>query len=197
MSEAGGPAFVPSDELRTWARATFIVEDAALLNEDHAHLGAADVCFLWTSVANSRGMNSIVGQAEFQPPAAIGKWQRARAEQQLTEWFGDLPDFLITLDASYASQCSDAEFCSLVEHELYHCGQAKDEFGAPKFTKYGRPVFAMRGHDVEEFVGIVRRYGVGAAAGQTFALVEAAKRAPEIEGASIRQACGTCLKQVA
>lgn len=103
-----------------------------------------------------------------------------------------VPDFLITIDAHYAAQCDDAEFCSLIEHEMLHAGQERDMFGAPKFTKAGRPKFAMRGHDVEEFVSIVRRYGVGASAGSTRALVEAANQKPLIGGVQISQACGTC-----
>lgn len=190
-------AFAPAPDLTEWALATFIADDAPLLNEEHAHLRYANLAFLWTNVPNARGTNRIVGQAEFNPPAVIGKWARARAEAQLMDWFGSVPTFLITLDATYAETCGDAEFCSLVEHELYHCGQERDEFGAPKFRKSGAPAFAMRGHDVEEFVGIVRRYGVGAAAGQTLALVEAAQRGPTIAPAALSKACGTCLKQAA
>jgi len=189
--------FAPAPDLLEWARATFIEDEASLLNEDHAHLRAADIGFLWTNVPNSRNQNRIVGQAELGTPRAMGKWAKARAESQVETWFGSVPDFLITIDARYASECADAEFCSLIEHELYHCGQERNEFGLPKFTKWGRPVFAMRGHDVEEFVGIVRRYGVGAAAGQTLALVEAARRRPEIASVDISQACGTCLTRMA
>ena len=186
--------FMVAQELLTWARSSFIEDGASLLNEDHAHLRHAQVGFLWTSVVNARNMRRIVGQAELGRPTAMGRWAKARAEQQVCEWFGEVPDFIITLDAVYADQCGDAEFCSLVEHELYHCGQERDPFGAPKFRKDGRPSFGMRGHDVEEFVGVVRRYGVGAAAGDTFALVEAARNGPQIAPAMISQACGTCLR---
>ena len=47
-----------------------------------------------------------------------GKWSRAPIELQLQTWFVGVPDFLLTFDAHYASMCSDAEFCALVEHEL-------------------------------------------------------------------------------
>lgn len=174
---------------------TFIVEEAPLLNDEHAHLRFADIGFLWTNVSNGRYGKRIVGQCEPGEPRAMGKWAKARAEMQINDWFGTIPDFIITLDAIYATQCGDAEFMALVEHELLHAGQERDEFGSPKFRKSGAPAFAMRGHDVEEFVSIVRRYGVGAAAGETFALVEAAKNAPSIGAVSIAQACGTCLKQ--
>lgn len=187
----GSPAFVAARELGTWARDTFIEDGASLENDEHAHLQHAQLGFMWTTVGNTRAGHRIVGQCEIMPPAVMGKWARARAEQQIEEWFGAVPDFLITLDANYATQCDDAEFCSLVEHELLHAGQEMGPFG-PKFRKSGKPAFAIRGHDVEEFVSIVRRYGVGAAAGATRALVEAAKHKPEVGGVQISQACGTC-----
>jgi hypothetical protein len=84
-------------------------------------------------------------------------------EQQMHEWFGRIPKYIITLAADYCEQCNDLEFCALVEHELYHIAQATDDFGAPKFNKEtGQPVLKLRGHDVEEFVGVVRRYGASA-----------------------------------
>jgi hypothetical protein len=126
------------------------------------------------------------------PPA--NKWSRARIELQLEQWFGQVPDFLLTFDAQYAAECSDSEFCALVEHELYHAGQEQGPFG-PKFRKDGRPAFAMRGHDVEEFIGVVRRYGADAA--NVRALVDAANRPPEISQASIGHICGTCQLRVA
>lgn len=188
--------FEPAPELEAWARAAFISEDAVLLNEEHAHLREATLGFMWTSVPNARGGNGVVGQAEI-PSIQGGKWARARFFQQVEAWFGLVPDFMITLDAGFADQADDATFCSLVEHELYHCAQAKDAWGAPRFSKAtGRPVFTMRGHDVEEFVGVVARYGVGAAAGQTAALVEAANRPPIVCEADIVGACGTCGRRV-
>lgn len=52
----------------------------------------------------------------------------------------------------------------VVEHELYHAAQETDAFGAPKFNRStGRRVFTIRGHELEEFVGVVRRYGADAA----------------------------------
>jgi ribosomal protein S27AE len=109
---------------------------------------------------------------------------------QLLGWFGMAPDFVLTFDAHYCASCSDAEFMALVEHELYHCGQQRDEFGGLKFRKSGLPVFAMRGHDVQEFVGVVRRYGADAAGVRE--LVEAAKKEPEVSAVRVAQVCGTC-----
>lgn len=192
LFDISGPSFVPAPELRAWAFDTFIRNGAALENPDHEHLKDAEIGFVWTSVPASRHMNQIVGQAE-QPKFQGNKWSKRRQEEQIEQWFGSLPDFLITIDASYAAQCDDVTFCALVEHELYHCGQAKDDFGGPKFNQStGLPVYAIRGHDVEEFVGVIRRYGVGAGAGQTLAFIEAAQRGPEIGQAKVSGACGSC-----
>ncbi|WP_267902480.1 putative metallopeptidase [Sinorhizobium meliloti] len=53
----------------------------------------------------------------------------------LKQWFGVVPDFIITLDAEYCQQCGDAEFIELVEHELYHAAQETDALGAPKLSR--------------------------------------------------------------
>jgi hypothetical protein len=187
--------FVPDDDLRSWIIDTFIAETGRLANADHAHLREAFLGVLWTNCDNSRNMRSVIGQAELMPPMAMGKWQRARATQQVVEWFGELPDFLLTFSAPAAATMDDASFCALIEHELYHCAQKLDRYGMPAFNKEGQPVFAIRGHDVEEFVGVVERYGAQAA-GVTD-MVEAAKRGPLVGMASIAGACGTCLRAVA
>ncbi|HEP6427749.1 putative metallopeptidase [Burkholderia cenocepacia] len=186
----------PADGVNDWVHHTFLRDGAPLHNEDHAHLIDADVAYLWAAVENLRRMRRVVGQCE-EVMIRAGGWQRARQEQQLCEWFGRVPAFLITLDAHYARECSDLEWCALVEHELYHIGQRTDEFGAPAFSKDGMPKLGIRGHDVEEFVGIVRRYGIGGGAGDTAKLVDAARRAPEVAHVDIARACGTCILRAA
>lgn len=188
--------FVPSPDLAEWIEQTFLDEESDMFNADHAHLRDAAIGVLWTNCDNSRNMRSIIGQAELMPPMAMGKWQRARAIQQVEEWFGAMPDFLLTFSAPAAHGMDDASFCALVEHELYHCAQKLDRYGMPAFNKEtGAPIFAMRGHDVEEFVGVVARYGADAS-GVT-ALVNAAKAGPIIGRATIAGACGTCSLKVA
>lgn len=189
-----GPRFVASPQLEGWFRSVFIDDDGPLSNPDHAHLQHATIGALWTNVGNSRAGRRIVGQAELgDPSGTMGKWAKERARQQVEEWFGAIPDFIMTIDANHALECDEASFCALIEHELMHMAQDVDPFGAPKFRKDGRPAFAIRGHDVEEFVGVVRRYGARAAGEDLVALVEAANRGPEIAPARIAQACGTCL----
>ncbi|WP_368641752.1 putative metallopeptidase [Castellaniella ginsengisoli] len=179
----------PAPDVSAWVQDTILVDTGFLHNPDHAHLTEADIGFLWASSAFAKRGRAVVGQAE-QVMIRAGGWQKARQEQQLREWFGHVPDFLITLAADYCAQCSDTEFCALLEHELYHVGQQQDEFGAPAFTKDGMPKLTLRSHDVEEFVGVVRRYGASAQVAQ---MVEAAKMPPAVSGASIAHACGTCL----
>ena len=186
--------FRPAPDLAEWLRSTFIDEGATLENPDHVHLNHATVACLWTTSLNERAMRRVVGTCELGSSPA-SKWRKARADQQLIEWFGDVPDFLITIDANFAMAADDATFCAVVEHELYHAGQERDPFGSPKFRKDGSPCFKLRGHDVEEFVGVVRRYG-SKAAGVTD-LVEAANRPPIIALADIAGVCGTCLAKAA
>lgn len=186
--------FIPDEVLREWIVDTFIAGDGPLANADHFHLNDAALGVLWTNAPNGKHMRTIIGQAEIMPPMAMGKWPRARAMQQIEEWFGEVPDFLITFYAPMAAIADDVNFCALVEHELYHCGQEKDGYGAPKFTMDGRPKFGIRGHDVEEFTGVVARYGPSADVRE---MVEAANTKPLIGRATIEGVCGTCMRLAA
>lgn len=185
-------AVAPAHDLEAWARSAFIEEDGPLCNEEHAHLRHVKLGFMWTNVANAKGGNRVVGLTE-ECRFLGNRWAKVRFETQIAGWFGDpLPAFLLTFDANFAHEADDATFCALVEHELLHCGQERDGDGVPKFTRDGDPKLAIRGHDVEEFVSVVARYGAGAAAGRTRDLVEAATRAPLIGAAEIGGVCGTC-----
>jgi len=184
-----GVRLTPAPEMWAWISEQVLADTGSIHNPDHAHLIDADIGVLWASSSFAKQGRVIVGQAE-QLMFRAGGWQKARQEQQILDWFGRVPAFLITLAADYCAQCSDAEFCALVEHELYHIAQAKDAFGAPKFTQEGLPKLEMRGHDVEEFVGVVRRYGASQGVQQ---LVDAAMKPAEVAKINISRACGTCL----
>lgn len=188
------PIFVPAPDVEAWARATFIDQDSPLANVEHWHLQAASIGFVWTNAVNARHQRRIVGQCEMLPlGGTAGKWAKARAEAQVGAWFPDRSlDFLITLDAVYASTCDDATFCALVEHELLHAGPDLDVTGSPRFRMDGSPKFAMRGHDVEAFVGIAARYG--AVEANVKALAEALKAPPSVGRAQLDWACGSCAK---
>lgn len=192
---------MPAYDMALWVKQTLLNPDSKLFNNDHYHLYDfmdGQIQFLWAAAGFTKQMRTIIGQTE-QVMFRSSGWQRMRQEQQLYEWFGyDLPEFIITLDANYCAQCSDIEFCALLDHELYHCGHALDEWGMPKFnTKTGLPVLAMRDHDVSEFIGVVERYGTGHVEGNLNRLVQAANSKPTIAKVDVAHACGTCLKLVA
>jgi hypothetical protein len=189
-----GDRFIPCPKTLGWTRATFLDPGSSLYNVEHDHLNSAEIGFLWTNAENFKRGKRIVGTAEIAtPPPSLPKWAKARWYQQLKEWFGDKDlDFVVTLYAPYFAGVDEIEQCSGAEHELYHCGQAFDGFGCPKFRKDGRPTFAIRGHDVEEFVGIYRRYGFEAGAGESKALVDIARSTSEITRKNFAGMCGTC-----
>jgi hypothetical protein len=184
-----GIRLTPAPEVWEWIQTEILADTGSIHNPDHAHLIDADVAVMWASSSFEKQGRRVLGQAE-QVAFRAGGWQKARMEQQMFDWFGDVPAFIITLAADYCASCGDAEFCALVEHELYHLAQATDQYGAPAFTKTGAPKLKMQGHDVEEFVGVVRRYG---ASPDVQALVDAANKPAEVGKLNISRACGTCL----
>ncbi|RJX83482.1 putative metallopeptidase [Pseudomonas sp. LS-2] len=184
-----GIRLTPAPEVWEWITEQILSDTGSIHNPDHAHLIDAPIRILWASSCFEKQGRTVLGQAESVMFRA-GGWQKARQEQQMTDWFGEVPDFLITLAADYCAQCTDAEFCALVEHELYHIAQKLDQYGAPKFKEDGTPSLTLRGHDVEEFVGVVRRYG---ASDDVQQLVDAASKPPEVANINISRACGTCL----
>ena len=197
--DKGSGAFVAAADVLAWIRDTFVwgIGSSPLANPDHGHLALATIGVLWTNEKNASKGREVVGTAEIFAPKG-NAWQNARQQQQLREWFGEAPDFILTFSAPYATSIDDATFCALVEHELYHCAQALDEYGTPKFDREGVPAWTIRGHDVEQFVGVVRRYGARAAG--VDAMVTAAKLAetqPIVRATEIAGACGTCLAKVA
>jgi hypothetical protein len=193
IEEGMSDAYQPALDIPDWVQLNIIAPGAPLHNPDHAHLEFADIAFLWAAGGFVKAGRTVRGQCE-EVTFRCGAWQKGRQEQQMVHWFGHVPDYLITLDAKYVQLCSDAEFCALVEHELYHIGQESDAFGQPAFKKDGQPKLAMRGHDVEEFTGVVRRYGPSEDVAK---MVEAAKNAPEVAKINIARACGTCLLKAA
>ena len=184
--------FYPGD-LAEFVRVSFLNEDSPMFNEEHAHLHSANIGYLWTNVPNVKAGRQILGTAEIIRYQG-NKWQRERQEIQMRDWFGIQPlDFLITLDAMYCHTANDLEFCALLEHELYHCGQATDDFGAPKFNaQTGLPLFALKGHDIEQFLGVWKRYGFFGDEGQ--AILAAAAQKPMIGQVELQQICGNCIK---
>jgi hypothetical protein len=181
--------FVAAPELDEWARATFLDPESELYNPSHDHLSAAHIGWLWTDIRNTRQMRDIAGEAEI-PSVMGGAWKRGRFEAQMEQWFGAVPDFVITIYAPAAAEMSNREFCALIEHEMLHCGQAVTAYGLPRFNQRGQPVFSMRGHDVEQFVSIMRRYGAVSEVERQF--VAAGTQSSLLGDEPIEICCGTC-----
>jgi hypothetical protein len=183
--------FVPSVPLARWLRETFIESTGAAHNPDHSHLGMADIRCLWTNVPYERQQRSVAATCEIpRPPQGASRWHRSRWEQQIVQWFGVIPDFIITMYAPAVAKYDRASFMATSEHELYHASIAR-------YTQAGTPIWGIKGHDVEEHTGVMRRYGTAACGEAVVEFVQAARQEPLIGRAQIAAACGTCLKAVA
>lgn len=177
------------DGLGAWVHRTFIEEGGVLENPRHGHLRHAHIGWLWTN-AEHRDRNRVAaGTCQLIPPAQA-KWSSQKAIYQLVGWFGQAPDFLITISAPHAAEMDDMSFCALIEHELCHAAQDVDDTGMPRFTREGEPIYRVIGHDVEQFVDVVSRYGADAT--DTREMVSAANAGASVGMASVAMACGTC-----
>ncbi|WP_288378783.1 putative metallopeptidase [uncultured Acinetobacter sp.] len=187
---------IAAPELKEWVIANFLTLGGELHNPDHDHIAEllhddeTFLAFAWASSAFTRAKRMVLGQCE-KVMFNQGGWKKARQEQQMRDWFGFVPIYLITIDATFCEQASDREFCALIEHELYHIGVERDEDGEIVYSDHtGLPKHYMAGHDVEEFVGVVKRWG---ASDSVKRLVEVAKQAPFVSEKNIAVCCGTCL----
>jgi len=187
--------FEPATDIHDWLQETILNPNSKLYNKDHEHLiGHSGVCFLWAETAFEKQGRVVLGQAEIVQFQASG-WKKYRQEAQLIRWFGFLPKALITLDARYCSDCSDSSFMALVEHELYHLKQKISPNGGPCYdSQTGHAILQMRGHDVEEFFGVVERYGGHSGIHK---MAELVNNRPTVSKANIAHACGTCLLKLA
>ena len=78
----------------------------------------------------------------------------------LEQFHGSMPHFVMTLDNEWWRLANALEREALIFHELMHCEQARDKEGELRFDDMGLPVWAIRGHDLEEFNDVVERYGL-------------------------------------
>jgi len=147
-----GIRLTPAPEVWEWLQSQILADTGSIHNEEHAHLIDADIRVMWASAAFTKKGRTVVGQAE-QVAFRAGGWQKARMEQQMRDWFGDVPAYIITLAADYCADCSDADFCALIEHELYHIAQSTDKYGQPAFTQEGLPKLEITEEDRKALLG--------------------------------------------
>lgn len=130
---------------------------ASLEEFDHLRQGDAGILYLMRTELKIRGQKAVLGEMSLPffrgGLADIGAWALAKV------CGGELPDFVCWLDAEWWRQATARQREALVYHELCHCAHAVNKDGEPKFTDEGLPVWAVVGHDVEEFSAVARRYG--------------------------------------
>lgn len=184
----------PAPELKDWVVKSFLTIDSPLYNPDHDHITELldhDVTFLafaWASSSFKGKQMMILGQCE-KVIFNVGGWRKARQEQQMREWFGFIPTYLITLDASFCENTTDRNFCVLIEHELYHIGVQRDDDEIIYSTQTGLPKHYLASHDVEEFFGVVKRWGASESVKR---LVNIAQNPPFVPDLDVSKCCGTC-----
>jgi len=186
----------PAPDLMNWVIANFLTIGGPLHNPDHDHIAEmlhdneGFLASAWASTAYTRTKRMVLGQCEkvmFQQ----GGWKKARQEQQMRDWFGFVPIYLITIDASFCEKANDNEFCALFEHELYHIGVERDSDGEIIYSDHtGLPKHYLAGHDVEEFIGVVKRWGANDSVKR---LVKVAKNPPFVSDLDISKCCGNCV----
>jgi hypothetical protein len=152
-------------------------------------LADAKIGWLWTNYDAAQHSRPIWGECRLVPPVQA-KWASALTNFHYRDLFGEVPDFIITIAAEPAADMDEWSFCALIEHELCHAAQLHDEFGMPRFTRDGDPLFGIIGHDVEQFVDVVARYGAGPSMVEE--MVRVANKGPTIGQAAMDIACGTC-----
>jgi len=187
---------IPAPDLKKWVVANFLTLGGPLHNPDHDHIAELlhdneqFLDFAWASSAYTRAKRMVLGQCEkvmFQQ----GGWKKARQEQQMRDWFGFVPTYLITIDATFCDKANDSEFCALLEHELYHIGVERDGDGEIIYSDHtGLPKHYLAGHDVEEFIGVVKRWGAN---DNVKRLIEVAKNPPFVSDLDISKCCGNCV----
>ncbi|MFV5376489.1 putative metallopeptidase [Acinetobacter calcoaceticus] len=187
---------VPAPDLKNWVVANFLTLGGPLYNPDHDHIAELlhdneeFLACAWASSACVAKKRMVLGQCE-KVMFNQGGWKKARQEQQMRDWFGYVPVYLITIDASYCDQATDRDFCALIEHELYHIGVERDEDGEPLYSDMtGLPKHYLAGHDVEEFIGVVKRWGPSE---NVKRLIEVAKNPPFVSDLDISRCCGNCV----
>ena len=186
----------PAPELKEWVVKNWLTVGGELHNPDHDHIAELlhdneeFLAFAWASSAAVAKKRMVLGQCE-KVMFNQGGWKKARQEQQMRDWYGFVPQYLITIDATYCEQANDRDFCRLIEHELYHIGVERDEDGEVIYSDHtGLPKHYLAGHDVEVFFGEIRQHGVDSSVQR---LLDIAKNAPFASETNIAACCGNCV----
>jgi hypothetical protein len=132
--------------------------------EEHEHLQAANIGYIFRDDELRRRGKVVAAEAILverilqsdQRYARLVKWALLRILSA-----AELPDFIVLIDRNIWDGMDVEQRLALVDHELSHAWyQTEDDGSTQKFRKDGSPLWAIRGHDVEEFGSVVRRNGL-------------------------------------
>lgn len=176
----------------------FTRTDGVFFDPEHEHLTTATIGVIWSNARHMVKGEEKAGMMELlpDPDSEPRTWTEARKHDWLASVYGrPWPRFQMTLSGVWSWVYDDRSFLALVDHELCHAAVARDEGGAMKHRPgSSEPIWKTRGHDVEQFVGTVRRWGAPAAGAAE--LVAAAAAPPRFEWVPGRAfapiACANC-----
>lgn len=135
-----------------------VIAERLMQHEAHAHLKENEVLIEWLLKTDlkTKGGKQVIGAVH--EPKVQGQLKDL-FEMLLVRFFGEMPQFVIVLDREFWNAASPRDREALIWHELEHIKQAEDQYGAPKFTREGDPVYRLVEHDVAAFRSEVERYG--------------------------------------
>lgn len=139
---------------------------ALLIEEvhEHAHLADASIAYVFRDDELRRQGKVILAECILVERILQSekRWSRVVkwALLQITK-LEQLPDFLVLIDRNIWEGLDAESRVALIDHELSHAWFATEDDGeTQKFHKDGSPWWAIRGHDIEEFCGVIQRRGL-------------------------------------
>lgn len=135
------------------------IVERVLRMPEHRHLVEDDCAIDWLMrrEAKVKQGNAVLGTCYM--PRVNGELS-SMFDWLLERFMGRTPNFLIVLDEGYWEEATPVQREILVFHELMHADRARDADGEPKVSPVtGEPMWAIRGHDIEQFNAVVARYG--------------------------------------
>jgi len=133
---------------------------------EHEHLRDAQIGYIFRDDEITRRgkvveAEAILVERILQSEKRYGRIVRWAILRVLPQFGETPPDFIVLIDRNIWEGLQLEERVALIDHELSHCWYATEDDGVTqKFHMDGSPWWAIRGHDVEEFCGVVERNGL-------------------------------------
>ena len=121
---------------------------ADITDKHHEHLSEAKIALAWRKTTNSDADGKLL----------LGRCKKCSDLEREAHGF----DFIIVLNKEFwhDKETTDAKRRALLDHEVTHAQVSRDEEGEEKRDEFGRKVYRIRKHDIEEFREIVERHGL-------------------------------------